>query len=115
MKNEKIPVCPGCKRHCPLSNVRCKYGRNYIEKMMTEDKKRHDHKHGHKWDKFVSEGSMLCSLLITARAVKHSLRDKTADEAKLTYGITEEEMSVFTAVLKKIEENIPQYVSNEGK
>ena len=30
-------------------------------------------------------------------------------------GITEEEMSVFTAVLKKIEENIPQYVSNEGK
>ncbi len=116
MKNEKVSVCPGCKKHCPLSNVRCKYGRNYIEKMEISAKKKKEEKtNRHKWEKYVSDSGMLHELLSASGRIKRALRDGKTDEPALIGNITAEEQEAFEAVLKKLSGNLPDVVSDKLK
>lgn len=94
MKKHEIAVCPGCKRHCPLHDVRCKKGRAWAEKIQSVQK--------HKWEKHVSPGGTLWQLLWTGRRVKKALRREEASEEMLLHNLSEAEQVQLCALLARI-------------
>ena len=97
-------VCPGCHRHCPLSSVRCKYGRNYVAKQQAEPPKAACAKSGKpKWEACVTQGSAVWSLLSTSRSIKKSLRRSQSTEAQILSALDSTERSTLLALLNKLD------------
>ena len=107
MEKQKEHVCPGCSRRCPLSHVRCGYGRKYQEKHEKKQAKKPAEafapdKHRHKWEKYATPASPVWKLLWTARTLKRALRKKTVTEAQLLAALSGEEQAQLDACLSKI-------------
>lgn len=80
MKNANTGVCPGCKRHCPMNAVRCKYGKQHFAKLETAEEKKSRPRH--KWERATRPGGLAWRLLAVSRSAKKALvgRDMTEDE-----------------------------------
>ena len=101
MKKEN--VCPGCGRHCPLNQPRCKYGRAYQQKM---EKKKADHSEKHyKWEKYTEKCGLAWKFFLAGRNMKKSLRNGMMTEDKIWEKLSREEMETLEKILIKINEN----------
>jgi len=110
MKDMNKAVCPGCGKHCPLTNVRCKYGRNYIEKLEKKAAARPSsaEAHGHKWEKHAAPGSALHGFLSAASLAKRALRDEKLTAEAFEKALTPVELTALAALMEKIAAKIPQ-------
>lgn len=105
MEKDKIPVCPGCSRHCALSHVRCGYGRKYIKKLEkkqanTPGLKKYTRRY--KWEKYVSREGPMRALLLAASRIKHALRKKEITETQLLSALSVDEQAQLDALLAKL-------------
>ena len=114
MGKQKTDVCPGCSRHCPLSHVRCKYGKKYIEKHRRDQQaaghlsvKGEEKKPRRKWEKHVMQGSTVWKLLFTASRLKKALRKEHITEAQLLAALTPQDRAMLDALLERISSSIP--------
>ena len=106
MAQTKTKYCPGCGRHCPLEHPKCKYGRNYAEKLLRKVEKAEESKCEtacFKWEKYVQKDSPVWSLLYVSKSIKKNLCKKKTTEEELLAALTEEEKRALTAALKKLE------------
>ena len=102
MKNEHMPVCPGCSRHCPANAVRCKYGRAYFTKHPPAEAACSGKPKGHKWKAFVEKDGVLLNYLISGKKIKKALCHQKVSEAALLSLLTEEEKHVLSAITQKL-------------
>ena len=109
MKEKNIPTCPGCRKHCPLSAVRCKYGRNYIEKLNAEEDK------PRKWKKRIAPEGELHLLLSTAKGIKSALKESAVTESQLLSTPDPFQREALSEILKKLSENLPETVLKPSK
>ena len=103
MKKEKIPTCPGCGRHCPLSHPRCKYGRDYLEKLQKKEAETPEKKKRFKWEGLVEKDGLLWQLLLTGCSIKKALRKKRTTEAALLQQLSDQEQMQLSEILKKLD------------
>ena len=101
MKTDRIPVCDGCKRHCPLNDVKCKYGRKLAAE--TACKKDKDTKPRHKWEKNVEPGGLAWRFLAVSRGAKKAIAANRLTEAQLFEKLNAEEAETFAALLAKLD------------
>ena len=109
MANRQADVCPGCSRHCAASNVHCKYGQRYFEKMQKTEaaetlcaQEKDTKKHRRKWEKRVKEGGLTWKLLWVGSQSKQALRRKKLTEHELMATLNETEQAQLDALLGKI-------------
>lgn len=97
-------VCPGCSRHCSLEQVRCKYGRNYVEKMKQADAGHYEQENirHYKWEKFVARGGPVWKLLWVGSRSKKALRRKSLTEQALLSVLDDAEQAQLETLLDKI-------------
>ena len=77
-----------------MNNVKCKYGRNYFEKLSAEDtgKKR-----------IVEKGGLAWRLLKTVKIAKKALKKRDISEEQLMARFTEEDKAQLSTLLDKLE------------
>lgn len=105
MKTEKIPRCPGCSKHCPLSAPRCKYGRTYAAKKMEKEIKP---KCKHKWEGYVTLQGEIWQMLTLSRAIKKGLCHSRVTETQLLSAITPEQRQALAEILQKLSLAVPK-------
>ena len=114
-KDKKIKgcVCPGCSRHCPMGQLRCKYGQKYFEKRQKQQavqadctQKADEDRRRCKWEKHVKEGGLAWKLLWAGRVGKKTLRRKKKTEAQVLSALTEPEKEQLGVLLDKIIETL---------
>lgn len=106
MKNEHMPVCPGCSRHCPANAVRCKYGRAYFTKHPPAEAACSGKQKGHKWKAFVEKNGLLWNYLLSAKEIKKALCHQKATEAALLSLLTEEEKRSLGSIAEKLRQAV---------
>jgi len=101
MKKEQIPVCPGCKKHCPMNSLCCGYGKKYFKKNPPETigpeetEKR-------KWEKGLTRGSIIWKFVGTGRRIRKALRDGEIREAQLEAALNDEEKQQLGVIIEKL-------------
>ncbi|MBQ4089491.1 MAG: hypothetical protein IJC56_06395 [Clostridia bacterium] len=101
MKNNNSGRCPGCGKHCPMANVKCKYGQRYFAKQAEQAGKNVEEKK-YKWEKLVERGGLAWSLLAAGKKMKKRLKKKELTEAQLMMRLTEEERDQLSGLLNKL-------------
>ena len=106
-------VCPGCSRHCPMGQPRCKYGQKYFEKRQKQQaeqalRAQEEHPSGRhcKWEKYIKEGGLTWKLLWAGKKSKKALRRKKKTEMQLMSALTETEKEQLGVLLDKILETL---------
>ena len=111
MKKRNENVCPGCSRHCPMNDVRCKRGARYFAGIGDMKMKSSDTKGDPpgkltskkcKWERYVAEGNLLWQLLHISRHLKRLLRSGIP-EGRLLSVLNEEERDHLESILNKID------------
>lgn len=104
MKEKNVGKCPGCGRHCPLSEPECGYGRKLTKKhaAQTMEHGRHGHGFEHKWEAFVEHDGLAWKLLTAGRNMKHALRDGVITESDALAPLSDDEKIALAAMLDKL-------------
>ena len=95
MKNDN--VCPGCHKHCPLSQPRCKYGLAYAARQAQKAAAPK-----HKWQRFAQPDGLAWTLFTTSKRAKKALCHARATEDQLFGDFTIQEKETFRQLLAKI-------------
>ena len=98
MKNDRAR-CPGCGRHCPMDNVKCKYGMKYFADRNTAA----DNEAKHKWERFVEKDGLVWRLMMLGRCTKKALKKKKLTEAQLMERLTADDKEQLAGILDKLE------------
>jgi len=99
MKNNNGARCPGCGKHCPMDNVRCKYGMKYFASQTAAA----ENETKHKWEKFVEKGGLIWRLMMLGRGTKKALKKKKHTEAQLMDRLTADDKEQLAGILDKLE------------
>lgn len=126
MKNNAIPTCPGCGKHCPLDHPRCKYGRAFFEKWQRKEqaadvkekekkkssldsRKRNQSFHqapqdcSHKWEQYVEQGGLAWQFFLACCHAKKALRKKRITEEKLFSALSDDEKAYLSQLIEKMD------------
>lgn len=122
MSKQNQNVCPGCSKHCTADAVRCKRGQRYFEGLASSEPqpirsnimhsaapsmKRHEKKP--KWERHVSENSLLRRMLLTSRCLKELLRGGVPEE-QLLMSLSDEERGQLEEILNKMNWEIRKFI-----
>lgn len=91
--------CPGCGKHCPAEKPRCKFGIRYFEK----NAEKPESPALRKWERGLTPGGWLHSLIKVSRGLRKTLRKGNATEGELTSLLTGAEIAQLTNILEKLE------------
>jgi len=100
MKNNNGARCPGCGKHCPMDNVRCKYGMKYFASQTAAA----ENETKHKWEKFVEKGGLIWRLMMLGRGTKKALKKKKYTEEQMLGVLGDQDREVLSLILKKLNE-----------
>ena len=103
MKNNGMPTCPGCGRHCSLAHPRCKYGRDYWEKIQRKEQEAPKEKSRFKWEGLVEKEGLIWQLFLVSRSMKKALRKKKVVEEDLLLRLNDQEQQQLSDLLKKLD------------
>ena len=115
---KKKAVCPGCSKHCPLSNPKCKYGQKYAAKQKEKEearkctapetalgtvqcRKKHACKRK-KWENYVQERGLAWKLIASGRKMKKILREGKTGEEALFAQLNEADRRVLEEILDNL-------------
>ncbi len=90
-------VCPGCHRHCDLSNPRCGFGRKYAEKDL-KAKGLEKKVGGHAVAAFSDDEKLAKDLIHTGKALKRAEKPR----AERLGTLSSDEKAMLEAILHKI-------------
>lgn len=114
MKKQKENRCPGCSRHCPAHEIRCKRGRIYFEKLAAQGRAGEKEKK-YKWEEYVAPEGVMARLLKLAARSKRALRSGEVTEAQLMSALTGEEQDMLRAVLEKMDRSVKNGKEDDSK
>ena len=103
MKEEKIDRCPGCGHHCPLTAPRCKFGRQYQEKIGMLAHEKGEKGKTCKWEAYVGQNGLGWNLLMQAKRIKNGLRSQKISEEKIFQNLSPQEQQTLLQLLKRLQ------------
>ena len=87
--------CPGCSKHCPASQPKCKFGRKYFETHPAPASPKQK-----KWEKRVTPNGLTWQFITSARLIKKSLKDTREED--ILCRLTPQEQETLAALLAKL-------------
>ena len=103
MKQDKTSRCPGCGHHCPLSAPKCKFGRQYQQKIEVKASKNDAGAKSCKWEAYVVKDGLAWNLLMQAKSMKKSLKAKKSTEQQIFQALSDPEQEIMLSLLRKLQ------------